>query len=67
MGNERQLEETELPREDLLKTEYCNECDALVTVEDEGSSNFYCDCGNEWTEGEQERNEEDDDDQLSTE
>jgi len=60
MQNERPLEEAELPREDLLKTEYCNECDALVTVEDQGSSNFYCDCGNEGTEGEQ---DDDDDDE----
>ncbi len=62
MDNERQLEEAELPREDLLKTEYCNECDALVTVEDQGSSNFYCDCGNDWTEGEQDDDDDDDDD-----
>ncbi len=62
MDKERQLEEAELPREDLLKTEYCNECDALVTVEDERSSNFYCDCGNEWTEGEQDEDENDDSD-----
>ena len=61
MDNERQLEEAELPREDLLKSEYCNDCGALVTVEDEGSSNFYCDCGNQWTEGEQERDDEDED------
>jgi len=62
MDQERQLEEAELPREDLLKTEYCNDCKELVTAEDEGSSNFYCDCGNEWTEGEQEREDEEDDD-----
>ena len=62
MHNERPLEEAELPREDLLKTEYCNECDVLVTVEDEGSSNFYCDCGNEWTEGQQDEDEDDDND-----
>ena len=63
MHDERPLEEAELPREDLLKTEYCNECDALVTVEDERSSNFYCDCGNEWTEGEQDEDEDDDDEE----
>ena len=59
MDNERQLEEAELPREDLLKTEYCNDCGELVVAEDEGSSNFYCDCGNEWIEGGQERDEDD--------
>jgi membrane protease subunit (stomatin/prohibitin family) len=48
----------DLPRADVLKNEYCNDCGALVTVEDEGSSNFYCDCGNEWTEGEQDDDDE---------
>ncbi len=64
MDKERLLEEAELPREDLVKSEYCNDCGELVTVEDEGSSSFYCDCGNEWTEGEQDR---EDDDQLTSE
>ena len=59
MSNEQQAQEAELPREDLLTTEYCNGCDELVTVEDEGSSNFYCDCGNEWAIGEQERKDDD--------
>jgi len=59
MDSERQLKETELPREDLLKNEYCNDCGQLVTVEDEGSSNFYCDCGNEWNEGEQDHDDDD--------
>ena len=63
MDREGQLEEAELPREDLLKNEYCNDCGQLVTVEDEGSSNFYCDCGSEWTEGEQDSDDEDDDEQ----
>ena len=40
--------------------EYCNDCEVLVYAE-EDSSNFYCDCGNEWVEGEQERPESDDD------
>ena len=63
MDGERAEKYEDSPREDLLKTEYCNECDALVTVEDEGSSNFYCDCGNEWTEGEQDEDEDDDDEE----
>lgn len=63
MENERPLQEAELPREDLLKTEYCNICKDLVTAEDEDSTNFYCDCGNEWTEGEQDDEDEDEDDE----
>ena len=58
MDRERQLEEAELPREDLLKNEYCNDCGALVIVEDAGSSSFYCDCGNEWNEGVQDDEDE---------
>lgn len=57
MNNEGSLEQTELPREDLLTSEYCNECKELVTVEDEDSINFYCDCGNEWSVGENPREE----------
>ena len=57
--------------EDLPRQEYCNDCEKLVTAEDEEPSNFYCDCGNEWTEGEQDIDDEDDDEnddeQLSTE
>ena len=44
---------------DLPRQEYCNDCGELVTAEDEGLSNFYCDCGNEWIEGGQERDEDD--------
>ena len=43
--------------------EYCDNCGELVTAEDEDSDNFYCDCGNEWSEGDQhaEYDENDDD------
>ena len=52
---------------DEPRQEYCNDCGELVTAEDEDSFNFYCDCGNEWTEGGQDIDDEDDDEQLSTE
>ena len=29
-------------------SEYCDVCDELVEAED-GTCNFYCDCGHEWT------------------
>ena len=47
--------------EHLPRQEYCNDCGELVTAEDEGSFNFYCDCGNEWVEGGQEKEEKEED------
>jgi len=36
------MDDQHLPRQ-----EYCEDCELIVTAE-EGSFNFYCDCGNEW-------------------
>ena len=38
-----------------IRREYCNDCGDLVMTEDEGFSTFYCDCGNEWVEGGQDK------------